>query len=134
LAPDLAKKAEALWRAPIREIYGCTEGGMLAMRRTAEREAWEVCRGLRIWMMGHDVWIEGGHVAEPLRLSDRISVLNEREFLLHGPANDLVKIGGKRTSLQALNRELNGIQGVVDGAFYVPEADMVGARLTAFAV
>lgn len=134
LAPELARKAESLWRVPVREIYGCTEAGMIAMRRTAEGEAWELCRGLRMWRTADGIWVEGGHVAHSLRLADRITVLNERQFVLHGPAHDLVKIGGKRASLQALNRELTDIQGVVDGAFYLPDTDSGGTRLTAFAV
>jgi acyl-coenzyme A synthetase/AMP-(fatty) acid ligase len=134
LLPELARNAESTWRIPIHEIYGCTEGGMIAMRRTAACETWKVCQDLRIWKNASGVWVEGGHVAHPLRLEDRISVHSEQEFLLHGPANDLVKIGGKRASLQALNNELNRIKGVIDGAFYLPDADNGEVRLTAFAV
>jgi acyl-coenzyme A synthetase/AMP-(fatty) acid ligase len=78
--------------------------------------------------------VQGGHLAGPLRLADRISLLNGREFLLHGRANDLVKIGGKRASLQALNAELTRIEGVSDGVFCLPEGEATGGRLTAFAV
>jgi acyl-coenzyme A synthetase/AMP-(fatty) acid ligase len=68
----------------------------------------------------------------PLRLVDRISILNGEKFILHGPAGDLIKIGGKRASLQALNHELNAIDGVMDGVFYLPATSF--DRLAAFAV
>lgn len=134
LPSRLAWQAEALWRMPVHEIYGCTEGGMIAMRRPASRETWTVCPGLRIWSHGDSVWVQGRHVTHPLRLADRISLLNGREFLLHGRANDMVKIGGKRASLEALNAELVRIDGVLDGVFYAPDAETGGERLTAFAV
>lgn len=134
LPAGVARQAEALWHAPVQEIYGCTEGGMIAMRRPAVCETWTVCPGLRILGRGGGAWVEGGHLLHPLRLADRISVLNGRNFLLHGRANDLVKIGGKRASLQALNAELIRIKGVSDGVFCVPDGETGGERLTAFAV
>ena len=38
----------------------------------------------------------------------------------------MVKIAGKRASLEALNRQLLGVRGVRDGVFFLPEAR--GAR------
>jgi acyl-coenzyme A synthetase/AMP-(fatty) acid ligase len=134
LLPTLAKAAEVLWRVPVNEIYGCTESGMIAMRRPATDETWKMCEGMRIWKNGSEVMVQGRHIVQPVRLDDRISVVNEREFILHGRANDLVKVAGKRASLQALNIELTRIKGVIDGVFYLPEAESGQARLTAFAV
>lgn len=135
LLPGLAREAEHLWGVPVHEIYGCTEGGMIASRRTTADESWKVCEGLRVWQDGAAAWVEGGHVGYPLHLADRIGVRNEQEFVLHGPANDLVKVAGKRTSLRALNMELTRIAGVLDGVFCVP--DILGSgreRLAAIAV
>jgi len=47
-------------------------------------------------------------------------------------AADLVKVGGKRSSLGALSAELNRIPGVVYGVFWLPAAGQ--ARVAAFAV
>jgi acyl-coenzyme A synthetase/AMP-(fatty) acid ligase len=59
-------------------------------------------------------------------------------FRLLGRANDLVNIAGKRSSLGHLNYHLNAIDGVVDGAFWVPaehdDADGSVVRLAAFVV
>ncbi len=54
-----------------------------------------------------------------------------------GRATDLVKIGGKRSSLGALTAELNNVPGVADGVFWLPDLAAGGhaePRLSAFAV
>ncbi len=48
LAPQLANEAEARFAAPLYEIYGCTEAGMVASRRTTRR------RGLAFVARGRD--------------------------------------------------------------------------------
>lgn len=134
LDPDLAAQAENLWQAPVHEIYGCTEAGMVAMRRPAQGETWRLCDGMRIRQDGEGAWIEGGHVPQPLRLGDRIALHGECEFTLLGRDEDLIKIGGKRMSLAALNLELARIGGVRDGVFYLPPEVNGGGRLIAFVV
>ncbi|MES2180523.1 MAG: beta-hydroxyacyl-ACP dehydratase, partial [Pseudomonadota bacterium] len=42
-------------------------------------------------------------------------------FLLHGRTQDLINIAGKRSSLASLNHHLNAIEGVIDGAFFMPD-------------
>jgi acyl-coenzyme A synthetase/AMP-(fatty) acid ligase len=135
LSPALAAKAERLWGVPVHEIYGCTETGIIGSRRSTIKEIWRLCRGVQLQQDGDAAWISGGHVGEPFRLADRISVVNEDEFILHGPGYDVVKVAGKRASLAALNTALVGIEGVADGAFYRPTGGRNGhGRLTAFVV
>ncbi|MGQ0809886.1 MAG: AMP-binding protein, partial [Nitrospiraceae bacterium] len=117
LAETLAHEAERLWDTSVHEIYGCTEGGMIALRRTAEDRIWRVAKRMRIWQDGEAVWVAGRHIRKPLRLADRILVHNRREFTLYGRAGDMVKVAGNRTSLEALNAELIRIAGVNDGVF-----------------
>lgn len=131
----LATNAEELWNVPVREIYGCTEGGVIGSRRPTATHTWTLCPGLRLWQEGETVWVSGGHVGQSLQLADRITVQSPTQFILHGPGNDLVKVAGKRTSLAALNAALTQIAGVVDGTFYRPHAGRIAnARLTAFVV
>ena len=135
LALSLAREAERLWSVPVHEIYGCTEGGMIASRRTTEGELWNLCHGLRMRQEGESVWVTGGHVGKCLQLSDRITMHHRREFMLLGPSYDLVKVAGKRASLAALNSALLRIPGVVDGTFYWPDQGRTGnGRLSAFVV
>ena len=48
LSADTAAQAEAALQAPVFEIYGCTETGMVASRRTIEGPVWRTLPGVRI--------------------------------------------------------------------------------------
>ena len=135
LARSVAEDAEHLWHVPVHEIYGCTEGGMLASRRASDGDLWTLCHELRMKQEGDSTWVMGGHVGAWLQLTDRINLRNPREFLLLGPNHDLVKVAGKRASLAALNAALTRVNGVVDGTFYWPDQGRSGnGRLNAFVV
>jgi acyl-coenzyme A synthetase/AMP-(fatty) acid ligase len=135
LTPEAAVRAEARYRAPVLEIYGFTEAGMVAYRRTVEGEAWRLLPGVSLRNDGESWWAESGHVAVPARFSDLIEVLDRERFVLRGRASDVVNVAGKRASLAGLNAQLLSIPGVVDGAFYRPEDEGGGVRrLAAFVV
>lgn len=141
LSPALAAEAEARLAAPLFEIYGCTETGQLASRRTTAGAAWQTFADVRLRREGEAVWAEGGHIEAPTRLSDVIELVgaDPTRFLLHGRHADLVNIAGKRTSLAYLNHQLNAIPGVRDGLFLLPPEDAGDApenvrRLTALVV
>ena len=135
LSPQLAARAEAQLRAPLVEIYGCTEAGQVATRRTTAGPEWRTFDGLRLAGDGAAVVVSGGHVAEPTPLADVLEVTGEQTFRLLGRTNDLVNVAGKRSSIGHLNFHLNSIEGVVDGAFWLPPDKGVGiVRLVAFVV
>jgi acyl-coenzyme A synthetase/AMP-(fatty) acid ligase len=137
LSPQLAARAEAALAAPLVEIYGCTEAGQVATRRTTDGPEWQTFSGLRLEGDGERTTVAGGHVPVPTVLADVLEVLAPERFRLLGRSNDLVNIAGKRSSLGHLNHHLNSIDGVVDGAFWVPPADDDDAgvtRLVAFVV
>ena len=64
---------------------------------------------------------KGGHLQSPVVLNDVLLAKGGAEFVVQGRAADLVKIGGKRSSLEALTAELNRMPGVVDGVFWLPD-------------
>ena len=137
LAPQLAARAEAAFRAPLVEIYGCTEAGQVATRRTTAGAEWQTFDGLVLGGDGDAAVVSGGHVPEPTPLADVLEVMGSDAFRLLGRSNDLVNIAGKRSSLGHLNFHLNAIDGVADGAFWMPPdaGDSPGiARLVAFVV
>ena len=140
LSPQLAAQAEAALQGPLVEIYGCTEAGQVASRRTTAGERWQTMGALRIERQtaadGEECFIvSGGHVAEPTALSDVLELDDARHFRLLGRANDLIHVAGKRSSLAHLNFHLNRIPGVDDGAFWLPdEVDEGVVRPVAFVV
>jgi acyl-coenzyme A synthetase/AMP-(fatty) acid ligase len=135
LSPQLASQAEARFAAPLHEIYGCTEAGQVATRRTVETGEWRAMMGVTLRTEGKGTWVKGGHVETDVLLADVIELRGRGRFVLHGRTADLVNIAGKRTSLAHLNYHLNSIEGVRDGVFVVPEQDGEAVtRLTAFVV
>jgi acyl-coenzyme A synthetase/AMP-(fatty) acid ligase len=135
LTRAVAQDAEHLWHVPVHEIYGCTEGGMLATRRTTAGDAWTLCHDLRMRQKEDATWVMGGHVGTCLQLTDRIRMHGRRQFFLLGPHYDLVKVAGKRASLSALGAALKRVPGVLDGTFYRTHNDTsVHGRLRAFVV
>jgi acyl-coenzyme A synthetase/AMP-(fatty) acid ligase len=137
LSRALAVEAEARTGAALYEIYGCTEAGQVATRRTATTETWELLDGLRMRDAGGQMIVSGGHVETPTPLQDVIELDDDgRHFTLHGRFADVVNIAGKRNSLAYLDRQLLLIPGVKDGCFFMPdEAEPDGVtRLTAFVV
>ncbi len=136
LSSTLAAEAEARSGAPLDEIYGSTESGQLAHRRTTAGAEWTLLPGIRLEQDADRTWACGGHVEGRVPLSDRIELLPDQRFLLHGRHTDLINIAGKRTSLAYLNHQIAAVPGVVDAAFFLPDDEAPDGitRLTAFVV
>jgi acyl-coenzyme A synthetase/AMP-(fatty) acid ligase len=135
LSPQLAARAEAALAAPLVEIYGCTETGQVATRRTVQGAEWTTFDGVVLSGDGDATVAQGGHVPEATTLADVLEVVGATSFRLLGRSNDLINIAGKRSSLSHLNYHLNGIEGVRDGAFWLPPDAPDGVvRLIAFVV
>ena len=122
LSQELAREVEAKYRSPLLEIYGSTETGQIAIRRTAETAAWRLWPGVTLRLVDDQVYAQGGHVEQVTAMCDVIELQGENEFLLHGRTADLVNVAGKRSSFGYLNAQLNAIPGVVDGAFFLGES------------
>ena len=58
---------------------------------------------------------------EGIVLPDTIEQLNESEFRLLGRQSDLVKIAGKRGSLNDLRIKLCALDGIEDAVFFMPD-------------
>ncbi len=135
LSPQLALATEARLQAPLFEIYGSTETGQVASRRTTQTSEWSLLPGIKLDIRDAQVWASGGHLERALPLADELELLDDERFFLHGRTADLVNIAGKRSSLGYLNHQLNAVPGVVDGAFFMPDDDgKTVTRLMAFAV
>lgn len=134
----LAERAEAAFDAPLHEIYGCTESGQIASRRTLDGAAWQLLPGGLA--LEHDAasacWVHGGHVEGRVRLSDALEIAPDGRFRLVGRHADMVNIAGKRASIAHLTAQLLAIDGVQDGCFVPQESGAQGedgARITRLA-
>lgn len=136
MAPQLAQSCEARFGAPLFEIYGSTETGQIASRRTGQTAEWELFPLVTLTPHDERMWACGGHVEQVVPLNDVLQTIDNRHFLLHGRLEDLVNIAGKRNSLAYLNHHLNSIPGVLDGAFFMPDDSNheTVVRLMAFVV
>jgi len=136
LSAAMARKAESAFGCPVLEIYGCTEAGSLASRRTVEDGPWRLYDGLRLEESERGTLLSGDHLPEAVILNDRIEIRSAHSFVLNGRNADLINIAGKRASLGDLNHKLNEIEGVRDGVFVFDDSghEEHVARLTALVV
>jgi len=121
LESAIAAAAEIRFSAPLLEIYGTTETGQIASRRTSVSLNWWLFPDIKLTQTEGITFAHGGHVEAPVPLGDLIELLSDNEFLLHGRVQDLINIAGKRSSLAYLNHQLMAVPGVIDGVFYIPE-------------
>lgn len=122
LSTELATTAEALFASPLFEIYGCTESGQVASRRTVSGPVWQLLPGLSMAADETIARVSGGHVEGRVALTDQISHLGGDLFKLGDRHSDMVNIAGKRASLAALSATLRGLPGVVDACYLLPQA------------
>jgi len=141
LSPQLAAQAEQALGGVLIEIYGSTESGQVATRRTTQSDIWENFGSIRVHAEpgegdGPERFIfSGDFLPEPTPMADVLELLDERRFRLFGRANDLIHVAGRRSSLAHLNYHLNSIAGVEDGAFWLPDEVADGVvRPVAFVV
>jgi acyl-coenzyme A synthetase/AMP-(fatty) acid ligase len=135
LPVDTAREFENRYQVTVREVYGFTEAGMVATRRTVEGARWTLLPGVTMRQAPGRTWVSGGHVVGEVASSDRIVLSDDAHFELRGRDADLVNIAGKRTSIGYLNHQLCAISGVEDGVFFMPdESAEAVTRLIAFVV
>ena len=135
LPRSLAKEAETLFQTRVYEVYGFTEAGSLATRRTVDENTWHVLDGITLHQESAGCSLHAPYLREPVLFPDLVSLQGPHRFVLHGRGTDLVNIGGHRGSLNDLSQKLNEIEGVQDGVFFLPdEKGTAVTRLIAFVV
>ena len=136
LSVELAARAEELYSCHVMEIYGCSEAGSMASRRTVAGDLWRFYDGITSHEHDGVVYVSAAHLPDPVPLNDFIEIQSDSRFKLLGRHADLVNIAGNRASLSDLNLKLNAIEGVRDGVFIMPpnQADDDVRRVTALVV
>ena len=135
LPHSLAKQAETMFQTRVYEMYGFTEAGAVATRRTVAENTWKVLDGVTLHQESDGCSLQAPYLPGPIRFPDRVSLQGSQRFVLHGRGTDLVNIAGRRGSISDLNQKLSEIEGVQDGVFVLPdETGSAVTRLTAFVV
>lgn len=132
----LAAKAEQDMGGGMLEIYGCTEAGSMAYRLPARDLSWSFLPAFSYSREDEVVTISAPHLNEAVELADTLQFGPDDKFTIEGRRDDIIKVGGKRISLQQLTNLLLNLQGVSDAAiFALPETyDSRGPSLAALVV
>ena len=126
---ELARRIEAAWQTELVEIYGCTEAGVMAHRRPSQAESWRTFSGGTMTASSGAAEYSAPQLDGPVPLQDVLELRSATEFRLCGRATDMIKVGGKRASLQELTRQILGVPGVEDAVVFLPDADARPAAL-----
>lgn len=135
LSEELAKNAEEKMKTTVREIYGCSEVGVIATRKTTHGQNWTLLPDYTFTERLNHFCIVTPLIDEEILLPDQIKQIDTKTFRLLGRQSDLIKIAGKRGSLSDLKIKLCEMDGVEDAVFFMPE-DNPGenSRLTALVI
>lgn len=117
---ELATRAENRWHTQVLEIYGSTEAGTMATRRSTAGDVWQLLPGAQLQPTDKGALFHAPHLPEDLLLSDHVALLPDHQFRLLGRASEQLKIAGKRASLSELTHALLQIPGVTDGVIFMP--------------
>lgn len=108
LSDAAAKDAEEKLGLPVSEIYGSTESGAVAWRHQLENPLWTVFDSMQARLDEGLLSLCGPSLPQGtwLQTADRATINEVGQFKLLGRADKIVKVGGKRISLSAIEREL----------------------------
>lgn len=119
---------------PVTDIYGCTEAGTLAFRvMDAPSPDWRCLDGMSLRRDGERFIFETPYFDAPVVIDDRLEITRPGRFRFLGRSSDLVKIGGKRQSLDGMARIVEALPNVREARFFLPP-DEPNARLVLLAV
>ncbi len=132
----LAAQAENLFNCPVMEIFGSTETGAIASRRTTHSNKWFLFDKVKIKQNRNGVTsVKGLQHENWITLNDHVKIAGKRHFKLLGRHSDMIKIAGKRSSIADLSIKLNSIEGIIDGIIFQKQNDSDKInRLSAFVI
>ena len=120
---QLANEAQQRYGTPVIEVFGSTESCVIAHRRAAHDEPWQLYADVELKQQPDGTLVDAPYFTAPVLLADIVELLPQRRFVLSGRNSDLLEIAGKRASLGDLTRCLLGLGGVLDGVVFQLEPD-----------
>lgn len=121
LPAQLAAAAEDLLEAPVVEVYGFTEAGIVATRRPVEGARWRMAATNRIVGTFPHFAVSSPHLESAVAFPDFIEPLGDDGFDLVGRASGMIKVGGRRFSLGVIETAFLDVPGVHDVAVLVED-------------
>lgn len=125
LQTDLAQQCESVYSVPVMEVFGCTEVGTMAYRRTTESKIWQVLEDINLSLTNnadnnndHDVMINTRRAIKQFLFNDIIELIDAQHFILKGRKQDLINLAGKRTSIEYLNHHLQSYSAFSDACYF----------------
>lgn len=135
LTVQLAHTIEQQLQTTVQEIYGCSETGVIATRVTTKKSDWTLLAEYTFSEKLTGTCLHTPVSDEEILLPDQIEKLDSQHFRLLGRQADIIKIAGKRGSLNDLKIKLCALDGVDDAVFFMPDENPdEKARLSAFIV
>ena len=121
LTAELARAAENRCCALVQEIYGCSEAGSLATRRTAHDSHFTPYPDVVFSVHGERAAVTAAHMTDTVTLADRLDLRADGRFQLLGRDADMIKVAGRRASLADITRKLTSLPGVQDAVVFAPD-------------
>ena len=134
LPKALACEVEETFRGTVCEIYGCSEVGSFARRRTAHADDYDAFDGFAFEQTDQGTRVHVAHLPDPTQLGDVLEFHDDRRFLLKGRVNDIVNVAGKRGSLAKFSQIVSETAGVHEAVVFQPDPDHGIGRLAAVVV
>lgn len=138
LDPELAAEVARRFSVDLVEVFGSTETGGVASRRTGGSSDWTPLPGVTVdrdsdgRLVVTSPYVDG---SEPYVTGDAVELTGEQRFRHTGRVDSVVKVGGKRISTAAIEQSLLRLDGVRDAAVLaLPSDDERGIRLVAAVV
>jgi acyl-coenzyme A synthetase/AMP-(fatty) acid ligase len=124
LDSEIAHAVETCFNSRLWEIFGCTEAGSMATRRSTQTDLWRLLEGFSLAAEGEHTFIaRAPHLLTEAQVQDHIKLISKHEFLLSGRSVDMINVAGKRSSLAYLTSQLLRIDGVIDGVVFLPSQE-----------
>ncbi len=123
LSVPQAERLEARGNLSVFEIYGSTETGSLAFRRSSKETAWTTAVGFELRQHQGFCIAQAPHLPDQVILGDDVELRSDGQFLLLGRKGDTVSIRGKRNHLSALNAILAEAPGLSDATYLHMKAE-----------
>ncbi len=136
LSESVAEAFAARHGVRVTEIFGSTETGGIASRRRGASPRWQPLRGVDVSVTrGNQLVVASPFLSEglpaPFVTADRVEMHTDSSFLSLGRKDSVVKVGGFRVSLQAMEEWLLRQPEVADAVVVATEETVRGCRLLA---